>query len=119
MWSTPASTAARSTSSASLLSLDGPNTPSPASCIAPYPALRTRHGPSANDPPSSLTLPATLPPTQRPRAGEGLPGDPPSDLFMVTLEVVNGHHRIPVIRGAAVTRRASADRQDGRLARRR
>ena len=31
----------------------GPKTPSPASCIAPYPARCTRHGPSAKDPPRS------------------------------------------------------------------
>src|SRR5580698_90452 len=53
MWFTPAATAARSTRSASPRSRGGPKTPSPASCITPYPARRTRHGPSANDPPSS------------------------------------------------------------------
>src|SRR5271170_936522 len=62
MWSTPAATAARSTRSASPRSRGGPKTPSPASCIAPYPARRTRHGPSANDPPSSCPFQGTPPP---------------------------------------------------------
>src|SRR5580658_6722882 len=37
MWSTPASTARRSTASAPARSLGGPNTPGPGSCIAPNP----------------------------------------------------------------------------------
>src|ERR1700753_2902119 len=61
MWSTPAATAARSTRSASSRSRGGPKTPSPASCIAPYPARCTRHGPSAKDPPS---VPAPAPVTR-------------------------------------------------------
>src|SRR5690349_9856280 len=62
MWSTPAATAARSTRSASSRSRGGPKTPSPASCIAPYPARRTRHRPSAKDPPSSRPCPVTVAP---------------------------------------------------------
>src|ERR1700683_954219 len=62
MWSTPAATAARSTRSPSSRSRGGPKTPSPASCIAPYPARRTRHGPSAKDPPSSRPFQLTPPP---------------------------------------------------------
>src|SRR5437773_10967104 len=61
MWSTPAATAARSTRNASSRSRGGPKTPSPASCIGPYPARRTRHGPSAKDPPSG---PAPAPVTR-------------------------------------------------------
>src|SRR5947207_9815378 len=61
MWSTPAATATRSTRRASSRSRGGPKTPSPASCIAPYPARRTRHGPSAKDPPSG---PARAPVTR-------------------------------------------------------
>src|ERR1700685_3173579 len=37
MWSTPSSTARRSTARAPSGSLGGPNTPGPASCIAPKP----------------------------------------------------------------------------------
>src|ERR1700735_4208024 len=37
MWSTPSSTARRSTARAASGSLGGPNTPGPASCIAPKP----------------------------------------------------------------------------------
>ena len=37
MWLMPSSTAARSTATAASRSAGGPNTPGPASCIAPYP----------------------------------------------------------------------------------
>src|SRR5258707_9012493 len=41
MWFTPSATAARSTAMASSRSRGGPKTPSPASCIAPYPMRHT------------------------------------------------------------------------------
>src|SRR2546430_17413554 len=69
MWFTPAATAARSTRSASSRSRGGPKTPSPASCIAPYPARCTRHRPSAKDPPSSRPCPVTPPPVGRAASG--------------------------------------------------
>jgi len=43
-----------------------PEDPVAGSCIAPYQARRTRHGPSANDPPSSCPCPLTSPPVLRP-----------------------------------------------------
>src|ERR671919_1761556 len=46
MWSTPSSTARRSTASAASRSRCGPKTPSPASCIAPNPMRRTGRPPN-------------------------------------------------------------------------
>src|SRR3954463_13050319 len=46
MWSTPSSTARRRTASAASRSRGGPNTPGPASCIAPNPIRRTSWSPS-------------------------------------------------------------------------
>src|SRR4051812_23511418 len=46
MWSTPSSTARRSTASAWSRSRGGPNTPGPASCIAPNPIRRTGRSPN-------------------------------------------------------------------------
>jgi len=51
--------------------------PSPASCIVPYPAWRTCHGPSAKDSPSSRPFPVTAPPVGP--AGSGpVPGPAPA-----------------------------------------
>src|SRR4051794_11863502 len=46
MWSTPSSIARRSTARAASRSRGGPNTPGPASCIAPNPMRRTSWSPS-------------------------------------------------------------------------
>src|SRR3954453_3300037 len=46
MWSTPSSTARRRTASAWSRSRGGPNTPGPASCIAPNPIRRTGRSPN-------------------------------------------------------------------------
>src|SRR6478735_9715313 len=47
MWSTPSSTARRSTAMASSWSRGGPRTPGPGSCIAPNPTRWTLNAPSA------------------------------------------------------------------------
>src|SRR6478735_5912754 len=47
MWSTPSSTARRSTATASSWSRGGPKTPGPGSCIAPKPTRWTLKEPSA------------------------------------------------------------------------
>ncbi len=48
----PIPTASRSTASASSRSLGGPNTPGPASCMAPYPTLVTSRSAIRYVPPS-------------------------------------------------------------------
>src|SRR5271156_360783 len=60
MWSTPLATASRSTASAPCRSFGGPNTPGPASCIAPYPARFTVRVPSENVPALLMSITAFL-----------------------------------------------------------
>src|SRR3984957_11399763 len=60
MWSTPLATASRSTASAASRSFGGPNTPGPASCIAPYPTRFTVRAPSANAPALPMSIMSLL-----------------------------------------------------------
>src|SRR3954454_4092771 len=53
MWFTPRSTAVRNARSARLRSAGGPNTPRPASCIAPYPIRATSRSPPSFHVPAS------------------------------------------------------------------
>src|SRR5258705_448746 len=96
MWFPPAATAARSPRSASPRSRGGPKTPSPASCIAPYPARRTRHRPSAKDPPSSRPFPVTPPPAGTAASG---PAPGPASAPITRSGAVGGHDRTADRRG--------------------
>src|SRR5918999_376401 len=93
MWSTPSSTARRSTASAASRSRGGPKTPGPASCIAPNPTRPTGRPPNMNVVDVVMRQPCATVTRPTRRASIVGPAPPPSEARRAELAEFLKHRR--------------------------